>query len=1399
MLLSFNTQLHSENMKRSIKTILFNQYDYFSSMFHISPKENSNQMKLKAIFFFYIIFEVISINGFSQNIKVSQLPIMSELPSNSVYRIFQDSEGYMWLGTQDGLCRYDGYRMKVFRSDLSLPGLLTSNEISRISEDFNERIWIGTNEGLNILNKNNYSIKLFPDSILNNKTIYSILTSSDSTTWVSYLGGIRRYNEDLSLISDYSNSLAGININQIFEDSYQNIWIVSWGTGLYKFNKENNQFIKYPKIGSSDNPFHIFQDSNNNYWIGTWDEGMFLFNPNSFLKETYQKIPLPSWKKSLNDNRFFSFVQDHNFNYIWAMSLSGLSTYKYNDKDSLVAVDTRKLLQNTNNIFSEIIKDKDGNLWIGAFSEGVFKVDFNKPNIDNFPLQLLQSKSDIAPSFTTICKDGDGDIWINQNRVGPFIYNPSNNSIKYLSEINELKSITELKSISYITYISGLDEIWITNDFTPKIIKIKKNGHKIKEVRESELNKITPDSGFPSILFEDNRSNVWIASNNALFVQPYNTNTIIVIKNDINSITSITQDNNNTLWISTDNDGIFKINVPHELSISNAHRLVTHKISNKLIDNHIQSITADLSGSIWIGKKDGSLIEYDTTNKTFDNKTFDCGLKGEAILDIIADKYSNIWITTYKKVIEYNPKNNASISYSSRDGMQINSHLKNSLFKTKDSKYIYVGGNRGYSRFTPSEHLLAPPQQTNVKITDIKIQNESILSPDNIKKYNKQKQTLTLSPTDKNIELYFSTLDYSNPDKIRYAYKLEGIDNDWIQLQEGRQFAVYSQLKKGNYKFQVKASDAHNLWSNQITTLNIIRKPAIYETNGAFILYIIVIAFVISILIYIMINRVKLKHSIKMAQFEKNKTEELTQTKLKYFTNISHDLLTPLTIISCLIDDIESTIPKKISQFTLMRSNVSRLKRLLQQILDFRKIENGKMQLNITNADIASFINDICYNHFLPIFNKKQIKFSFHSTHKEIKAYFDIDKIDKVLFNLLSNAFKYTPENGEISITLETYTENNHEYITINVSDTGIGIPSEDLDNIFTRFYTNKTINASDTHGIGLSLSKDLIELHHGWISVDSRLEEGTTFTIHIPIDKGSYSPNEISTYNNIGISDSSDSNHEIIDINGIEDKEPVSTEKLSNVNILLVDDNIELLQLMKQILSKTYHVLTATNGIEALEQVKSSDIDIIISDVMMPEMDGIELCKTLKGDIDTSHISVILLTAKNSINDRIECYNAGADAYISKPFEMGVLNARISNFITHKKSKQEEFKSNVELNISSLENHSMDEQFLNNAIEIIEKYLSNSDFDINTFAEELNLSKSSLYRKIKTITGLSPIEFIRNIKLKHASVMLKNSTTSISDVAYAVGFSDPKYFSSCFKSEFNITPSEFQKNHITK
>ena len=679
-------------------------------------------------------------------------------------------------------------------------------------------------------------------------------------------------------------------------------------------------------------------------------------------------------------------------------------------------------------------------------------------------------------------------------------------------------------------------------------------------------------------------------------------------------------------------------------------------------------------------------------------------------------------------------------------------------------------------------------------VADVKIDGVSSLLEKNNQRFNLRSQIISLNAGDKNIEIDFSSLNYAFPDKIKYAYKMDGVDDDWVYVRGDRQFAFYNQLPKGKRTFYLKTTDVNGLWSNYIAEVQVFKQPAFYETLWAYLFYIVFTLLCLYLFYHRMKRRIQLRHELRIAQIDKEKSEELVQTKLRYFTNISHDLLTPLTIITCLIDDAEMTNGSRISQLTMIRSNVNKLRRLLQQILDFRKVESGNMKLSVSKSDVISFIDDVCKINFTPLMRKKNQTFTFLTEDRHLMAYFDRDKLDKIVSNLLSNACKYTANGGDIKLIVDSYWESEYHHLRIQVVDTGEGIAPADLENVFKRFYTINKGDESESNGIGLSLTKDLVELHHGTINVESELGKGSTFTVDLPINKDSYQEDELIS--------------EHISVNGINtdlilEKEELIDSKvgegedmqIADVHLLLVEDNEELLFLMEKILSKHYHVLIAKDGLEALNVIKDNEIDIIISDVMMPEMDGLEFCRTLKSNLETSHIPIILLTAKNTVEDRIECYNAGADGYISKPFELKILEARINNFIMHKKNKQEEFRSNVEVNIDSLEPSSMDKEFLDKVISVIKSNMSEGDFDVVQLADALAVSKSSLYRKMKIATGLSPIEFIRNIRLKHGSQLLKDKSISVAEVAYECGFSNPKYFATCFKEEFGVTPKEYQKS----
>ena len=834
-----------------------------------------------------------------------------------------------------------------------------------------------------------------------------------------------------------------------------------------------------------------------------------------------------------------------------------------------------------------------------------------------------------------------------------------------------------------------------------------------------------------------------------------------------------------------------KISSDLTLEEKNLRNLKTH--AEGVISDNIGAICVDDNGLVWMGSQDGDVFTYDPQTNKVENLSDMFDMLEEGIFNIITDQLGHIWISTNKRVIEYDPKNGGIMDYSTMSDVMVNSFMPNSYYKTRAGKILY-GGNKGISVFTPYDHLSDNPRRIRTMVADVKIDGVSSLLEKNNQRFNLRSQIISLNAGDKNIEIDFSSLNYAFPDKIKYAYKMDGVDDDWVYVRGDRQFAFYNQLPKGKRTFYLKTTDVNGLWSNYIAEVQVFKQPAFYETLWAYLFYIVFTLLCLYLFYHRMKRRIQLRHELRIAQIDKEKSEELVQTKLRYFTNISHDLLTPLTIITCLIDDAEMTNGSRISQLTMIRSNVNKLRRLLQQILDFRKVESGNMKLSVSKSDVISFIDDVCKIHFTPLMRKKNQTFTFLTEDRHLMAYFDRDKLDKIVSNLLSNACKYTANGGDIKLIVDSYWESEYHHLRIQVVDTGEGIAPADLENVFKRFYTINKGDESESNGIGLSLTKDLVELHHGTINVESELGKGSTFTVDLPINKDSYQEDELIS--------------EHISVNGINtdlilEKEELIDSKvgegedmqIADVHLLLVEDNEELLFLMEKILSKHYHVLIAKDGLEALNVIKDNEIDIIISDVMMPEMDGLEFCRTLKSNLETSHIPIILLTAKNTVEDRIECYNAGADGYISKPFELKILEARINNFIMHKKNKQEEFRSNVEVNIDSLEPSSMDKEFLDKVISVIKSNMSEGDFDVVQLADALAVSKSSLYRKMKIATGLSPIEFIRNIRLKHGSQLLKDKSISVAEVAYECGFSNPKYFATCFKEEFGVTPKEYQKS----
>jgi signal transduction histidine kinase/ligand-binding sensor domain-containing protein/DNA-binding response OmpR family regulator len=1319
-------------------------------------------------------------------ITSNPIPVINQFTSNTVRRILQDKDGFLWFGTLDGLYRYDGYRVLTFRSDLNNPDLLANNEITSLEEDKNNHIWIGTREGLNLLDRETFKITPFTNSIIQKQFIQALRCTSDGKVWIALDGNAYYYNPAdgsfKSAMDNFSHPRGGI--NYIYEDYQGDIWVLMWNSGIHRFKKDGT-IVHYPQIGTRNNPFRIYQDDKKQYWICTWGDGVFRFHPNNNPESTYEYYPVITKGEKPTENVFYSIVQDDFYHYIWLMSLTGIHALRYTDKNTIEQVDISYLFKKSNNIFSEITKDKKGNLWIAGFDEGAFSINFDKPTIQNLEMNEIRETTGMTPNINAILLEED-ELWMNQTRIGLSFYNLHTNKFRNYQDIPALKHISNLSNLTSIEKISN-GEIWLGTTDISWLYIVEKKGKKIILKKTVDLGKEFDAGGAVKKIFEDSKNNIWIVTNTCVLIKPYNQTQIRVFSKDLRSITDIAEDNNGRIWLSRANKGIYCIELNMNSDLADSQITNYTKSSHQLPSDNIVAICCDLDGDVWFGAQEGNIILYNNYENSFTDYTQQCSMTGEAIQNMITDNKNNIWITTNKRVVEYNKTFSASRDYSSSDRLIVNSFLPGSCYFDQANDVMYFGGNQGICQFSSFNFEQTKKKDTQVIISDVKIDGQSLLNGAGSDKFLTISQKLTLSPEDKNIEIDFTSLDYTYPEKIIYAYKT---DKNWIYTHH--RFITFNRLNKGNNVLQIKATDENRIWSSNIKTLNIYKNPAFYETWWAYIIYMLISASIVWWLYRTTRNRMRLKQELQIAQIEKDKSEELTQTKLRYFTNISHDLLTPLTIISCLIDDTETVIKQKISQFGMMRANVNRLKRLLQQVLDFRKMESGNMKLRVTQGELSTFIRHICLDNFIPLFEKKRIAFSYESESDHIPGYFDADKIDKTLYNLISNALKYTPENGKIEVAVKVNHRNEQRFACITVKDTGVGISPEDIPYIFTRFYNNKHIEAMQTNGIGLSLTRDLIELHHGIISVESKLNTGTVFIIEIPIDNTAFAKTEIDndlpTIMETNVSGSNDE----------ESYQPFLPEDFSpdkNINLLLVEDNEDILFMLKNILQKHYNILTATNGQLALDIIQDNDVDIIISDVMMPEMDGLELCRKIKADIGTSHISVLLLTAKNSIEDRIECYDAGADGYISKPFDMKLLQARISNFIIGRQKKQAKFKSDIEINTAILNYPSRDEEFLNKAIATIEEYLTDANFDINSFAAQMNMSKSTLYRKIKTMTSLSPNELIRNIRLKHGYQLMKDKSRTVSEVAYAVGFSDPRYFATCFKAAFGTAPKEFQRN----
>ncbi len=1302
-------------------------------------------------------------NLYAQHIISRKLPFFYELASNEIFDIYQDKEGYLWIGTTNGLARYDGYRLQSFRSDYKDLSLLTDNTISSIADN-EQYVWIGTRKGLNLYDKHTCRIVPFPDERLLDKNINYMIADHSGTVWLATGKKIYKCSPDATKVEEYELlSRKDYLVNAVYADREGNVWALTNGIGLFRYDAETDSFISYPRLGASNAPYTMYQDVAGNYWIGTWGEGLWQFFPDK-TDDCYKRHHIINTRTGLSEPIFYSMVQDDTFGYLWLLSYNELYALKYTEDGRLESVDIHDRVD-THMMYTKILKDREGNLWLGSY-DMAYTIFFDHSKIDNYPLEQLKEQMGWDVNILNLCMDKESLMWISQDRYGLCLYDLQRN----LLVDNKNNEVSGLGEVELLVKSRAKDGIWVTPRYVPRAVRVAYRDMSV--CVEEDINLSGQASGSIKKLTEDSAGNLWILTKSALFIKQPDVDKPVVSGQKLPMMHAMAAGPDGYVW------GVGSDKCLYRLRYSNGQIVLEDRVPVQLLSEQeeILHISLDSEGCLWLVSSLGRIFRSDQGRRTFKNMPLDSRLDNCSVLGMVAEK-DFVWIATNKKVLQYNIRKETCVDYGTTD-----ENIEVDVFRYKAISPdglggLYVGGHHGFVHIQSDTVSAIDVLRFRPVATDVRSDNQSVLFGGR-----NTASRVVLDSDARNIEISFSPLRYAlNSKKLRMAYRLEGADKDWIYLDYGKSSAFYNRLRKGTYHFKVKMEDGQGGWTVGETLLTLVKLPAFYETWWAYAFYLIVAVSCAYSMLRFYIRRMKLKNEAKLK-------EEMVRTKLNYFTNVSHELLTPLTVISCMSDYMEQKVPAVRQQCDVLKSNVDRLKRLIQQILDFRKVDVGKMKLSVTEGDAGAFIQTLCNNNFRPLADQKNISLEISIEPVEIKAWLDFDKLDKILYNLLSNAVKYTPEGKTIRITAYIVHKEGVRFLGLKVADEGVGIASGELARIFTRFYSDRKNKGVESNGIGLSLTKDLVCLHHGNIDVESTLGSGSCFTVEIPVDKEAYAADERVEEVSVLPAD------EIASEPNTEAEPVLPEENTDRPTLLLIDDNTELLYIMRELFKDSYGVLTAADGGQAWEQLTAHTVDVIICDVMLPDVSGWELCSRMKADLRFNHIPVIILTAKNGADDQVTSYNVGAEGYIAKPFDMKVLSARIDNLIKASRRRQAAFRKEKNVSLEDLAYPSADRQFLQAVIESIEAHLEQSEFDLDQLSKEVNMSKSTLYRKIKSMTGLTPLDFVRNVKMKRACMMLSSHSVTISEVAYAVGFNNPKYFTKCFKEEFGVTPTEYQQ-----
>ncbi|ALJ06763.1 GlcNAc transferase [Pseudalgibacter alginicilyticus] len=1385
-------------------------------------------MKIYIIFFCCLITNI-SFGQFN-NLKFDNLSTVDGLSSSTVSEIFQDKEGFLWFGTIDGLNKYNGYEFEIFRSVLHDPQSISNNRISSIEEDSKGNLWIGTNNGLNFFDKktNKFSrINLYKQLSLSNspqKIINDLLYDDlNNELWVATNNGAIKIllDDDINskkikfsyYINDQLNlkSLDNNNVNVILKDENNAIWLGTGGRYLNLYNDDKDSFerilIKNKKPFELNHiPKRVFIDSDGDFWIGNDLSNLILWNreENSFKHVSLVDKSVPIFDFFQSDDGVFWVPTEGHGLYLLKKSAAGLKVEKH------IVNKLSDLFSLPNNKPSKVFQDRSGIYWIGSYDKGVSILDPTKQIFGHYYYQPDNPNGMSEKTVQSVLQDSKERIWISAYDGGLNLFNEKTHTFMHYSNDSENPNSISSNKILY-TFEDHQGYIWVCtldgglNRFNPETKQVKRFFHK-----STDSLSIGQNSVWTGV--EDSKNRLWFGLRTE-GISLYNpkTNHFHNYKNSYGKENSLVSnivlclfvDSKNRLFVGTS----LGLNV---VDLNKIEEFIPAKLDfievkeNGIEGIGINYITEDHSGNIWVGT-DSGVFELDSDLSLIQSYTSQNGLPNSLVVGIVEDDNYNFWITTKGGLSLLDPTTKQIKNFNTHDGLQGPEFQSKSIAKTKNGR-ILIGGINGFNIFQPNEINIPESVKLTPQITNFKLNNKAIVPGDTINgrvllnKAISRTQDLTLKYNENYISFEFVALYFENSEQVQYAYKLEGLDSDFIDNGHNR-VVNHSNLEPGNYTFEVKASIDEKWEEAQATVINIEILPPIWRTWWAYLFYILIGALFFWVIIYYYTLKVK-----------ESQEHELDQMKLQFFVNVSHEFRTPLTLILNPVDKILSSFnndPEVIRNSALsIQRSARRLLHLVNQLLDYRKMDVGMSPLQLEKGNIVKF-SEAIFSLFIVLAEKKGINYKFLSSSKNITTLFDFDKVEKIITNLISNAIKFTDSDGEIIVSVNEVKKNkiisknlffksekSGDYVEIIVEDTGVGLDKEQMKSVFSRFY-NMDITKTGT-GIGLNFTKGLVELHGGEIFVESQHLKGSKFVVRLPLDiKGS--PEKVENVKNEFLINSMKAvEYDML----ISDDTPVikSQNKKEDVDgakklptVLIVEDNKELRIHLTNDLKDYYNVKEAVNGEDGLKMVSKYFPDIVVSDVMMPKMDGFEMCRSIKKELDTCHIPVILLTARTLEEDRVEGYENGADGYLSKPFVTSVLKARINNLLESKNRLRQKF-SEIGGVFPSTEvtSNNLDEAFLDKATKIVVDNISDVDFKQEHLLKEMHLGRSQFYRKINSLTGNNPSHFIRTIRLRYASELLLKNDLSIKEITHMTGFNSTAYFSKTFKELFNVTPSQF-------